>query len=75
MYKRAMQTGVRRVTVNLPKQLLSGAQTLIQGTITQTLIEGLHLVKQKNAYQKLMALKGKIHLDIDIPTSRERTRR
>jgi hypothetical protein len=41
----------------------------------ETLVAGLDLVRRTRAYAKAMALRGKIHLKIDLATSRERPRR
>ena len=64
-----------RTTDKDHEKLVQEAHTIVGGTITQTLIEGLHLVQQKGAYEKGMALKGKIHLNINLTESRERTGR
>lgn len=65
----------RRITANLPEELLEEAlETTGQG-ITETLIQGLQLVRRSRAYEKGMALKGRLALDLDIDTLRERTPR
>lgn len=66
---------VRRVTANLPRELLSEAQAATKAGITETLIEGLRLLRRRRAFDKAMALKGKIRLDINIDQARERTHR
>ena len=66
---------VKRVTANLPQDLLEGAMEVTGKGITETLIEGLERVRRSRAYEKAMALKGKIKLDIDLDESRERRRR
>jgi hypothetical protein len=64
---------VRRVTANLPAALLDDA-TRITGTgITETLIEGLQMLKRRRAATKAAALRGSIQLDIDTDTLRERS--
>lgn len=70
MYKVA--ESIQRITANIPKKLLKEAQDVTKGGITETLVEGLRLVKRRKAFQKGMALKGKIHLSIDIDQARER---
>ena len=75
MYKKHAVPDIWRLTVNLPKKLVKDAQSLTQSTVTGTLIEGLQMVKQRGAYEKLMALKGKIRLDLDIDELRGRHRR
>lgn len=65
----------RRVTANLPGDLLDDAMQVTGKGITGTLVTGLHLVRRTRAYTKAMALRGKIHLEIDLDESRERPRR
>lgn len=62
----------RRVTLNLPASLLEDAQKVTGSGITETVVRGLWHVKRSNALKKLQALRGKIRLDIDLETSRER---
>ena len=62
----------RRVTANLPAQLLRSAQEVTGKGITETLVEGLELVRRRRAGQMLKALKGRVTLDIDLEASRER---
>jgi hypothetical protein len=65
----------RRVTANLPEDLLRDAMDATQQGITETLIEGLRRVRQGRAYGKALALKGKLRLHVDLEASRERRRR
>jgi hypothetical protein len=66
---------IRRVTANLPEDLLQDAMDASGQGITDTLVAGLRLVRQSRAQGKAMALRGKIRLDIDLDRSRERRRR
>lgn len=66
---------VRRVTANLPVTLLLEAKAVTEAGITETLIQGLKLIKRSSAYEKSTALRGKLHLKIDLESSRERSRR
>jgi hypothetical protein len=68
-------TKIRRVTANLPGDLLDDAMYLTGKGITETLVTGLHLVRRRRAYRKAMALRGKVRLKIDLDESRERSRR
>ena len=70
-----MTTGRRRITVNLPEGLLEEAMEVTGKGITETLVEGLRLVRRARAYEKTMALRGKVNLSIDLDASRERRRR
>jgi hypothetical protein len=66
---------IKRTTANLPEELLKEATAATGKGITETLIEGLRLVKRSSAYYKAKALQGRLHLKIDLDTSRERARR
>jgi hypothetical protein len=43
--------------------------------ITETLVEGLQLVRRSRAYERAMTLRGKVNLEVDLDESRERRRR
>ncbi len=63
----------RRITANLPEDLLAAACRTTGKGITETLTAGLELVRRSGAAEKARRLRGKIHIDLDV--SRERTRR
>ncbi len=65
----------RRVTANLPVELLDAACRVTGGGITDTLVAGLTLVKRTAAARKAARLRGRLHLDVDLEVSRERARR
>ena len=62
----------RRVTANLPGDLLKSAIGVTKKGITETLVIGLKLIKRTQAAEKVKAIKGKLNLDIDLDLSRER---
>ena len=64
----------RRVTANLPQELLEKAMDYTGRGITETLVEGLEQLRRRRFYEKFKALQGKIHLDIDVDESRGRNR-
>lgn len=68
-------TRARRITANLPEDLLDDAMKVTQKGITETIVEGLRLVRRARGYETAMALRGKVKLDVDLETSRERRRR
>jgi hypothetical protein len=70
-----IMTRGRRITANLPEQLLEDAMEVTGKGITETLVEGLRLVRRARAYERAMALRGKVNLSIDLDVSRERRRR
>jgi hypothetical protein len=65
----------RRVTANLPGDLLDDAMRVTGDGITGTLVTGLRLLRRSRAYEKALALRGKLKLTIDLSESRERPRR
>lgn len=74
-YPGFMAGAARRITANLPGDLLDDAMKVTGKGITETLVEGLELVRRRRAYDKAMSLRGKMHLDVDLDVSRERNRR
>ena len=66
---------IRRITANLPEDLLEEAMEATGAGITETLTEGLELVRRTRAYRKAMRLKGSLTLDVDLKESRERRTR
>jgi hypothetical protein len=63
---------IKRITANLPRDLLEDAIRASGKGITETLVDGLEMVRRSAAYEKAIALKGKVRLDIDLEVSRER---
>lgn len=70
-----VERAIKRVTVNLPAELLEDAERVSGRGITETIVMGLELVARRRALSKALALKGKLVLDIDVDASRERARR
>lgn len=65
----------KRITANLPGDLLEEAMATTGKGITETLVEGLRLVKRSRAFDRAMRLRGKVRLTVDLEESRERRRR
>jgi hypothetical protein len=65
----------KRITANLPEALLKEATKVTNKGITETLIQGLQLIKRSAAFKKAQALKGKLDIQIDLGVSRERINR
>ncbi|HEX5069115.1 MAG TPA: hypothetical protein VFV78_02780 [Vicinamibacterales bacterium] len=65
----------KRITANLPEGLLEDATAVTGMGITDTLIAGLELIRRSRAHTKAAALRGKVHIDLDLESSRERDRR
>ena len=65
----------RRVTANLPEELLEAAMQVTGAGITETLIEGLEQVKRRRFHERALALRGKVAIEVDLEKSRARRRR
>ena len=61
----------RKITVMLPELLIKQAMDASGAGLTPTLRKGLEMVAAKSTYEKLLALKGKFALDIDLDTLRK----
>ena len=62
----------RRITANLPKDLLEDALRVTGKGITETLIEGLEQVKRRSFYERALALRGKAEIRVNLEQTRER---
>ena len=66
---------IKRVTANLPEELLRDAMEVTDKGITETIVEGLRRVRQARAFAKAQALRSRISLKVDLEESRERRHR
>ena len=64
-------SGIRKITANLPAELLAQAQAATGKGVTETLREALQMVAMARAYRELRALRGKVHLKVDLDKLRE----
>jgi hypothetical protein len=53
-------TGPRKITVEIPEDLLQRAQKASGSGVTQTVRAGLQLLAASEAYSKLRGLRGKV---------------
>jgi hypothetical protein len=70
-----IMTPIKRITANLPEELLEEAMETTGKGITDTLTEGLEMVRRTRAYRKALDLRGTLALEIDLEESRERRAR
>jgi hypothetical protein len=70
-----MPVKAKRITANLPEDLLIEATLVTKKGITETLIQGLKMIKRSSAFEKAQKLRGRVSIDVDLDVSRERTRR
>ncbi len=61
----------RKVTVMLPEELVERATHASGRGLTHTLRQGLELVAAKEAYKRLLTLKGKFDLKLNLDDLRE----
>jgi hypothetical protein len=65
-----MRARTRKVTVNLPADVLENATRLTGKGVTLTIIEGLHELERRARRSALRDLKGKIHFELDLEGTR-----
>ena len=68
-----MTTKLKKLTLQVPTDLLIRATQATGEGITPTIRRGLELVAASGAYQNLRSLKGKVKLDIDVEKIRRDT--
>ena len=62
---------VRKITVNVPSDVLEDATRITGKGVTDTVIEGLTELRRRETRSALRALRGKVRVELDL----ERTRR
>lgn len=65
-----MRTRLRKVTVNLPAEVLENATRLTGKGITPTIVEGLQELERRAKRSALRALKGKVRVALDLKETR-----
>ncbi|MCK6556899.1 hypothetical protein L6Q96_20335 [Candidatus Binatia bacterium] len=65
-----MRTRLRKVTVNLPAEVLENATKLTGKGITPTIVEGLQELERRAKRSALRALKGKVRVGLDLEETR-----
>ena len=61
----------QRITVHVPADLLARARRSTGRGITATVREGLQLVAAAEAYRQMRALRGRVHVPVDLDKLRE----
>jgi len=62
---------MRKITAFVPAKLLASAQAYTHEGITETLRRGLEKLAHERFYEGMIALRGKVKLDIDLNALRE----
>lgn len=65
-----MSARIRKVTVNLPADLLEDAVRITAKGITPTIVEGLHELRRRDKRSALRQLRGKVRFQLDLDTTR-----
>ena len=65
-----MRARLRKVTVNLPAEVLENATRLTGKGITPTIVEGLQELERRAKRSALRALKGKVRIALDLEETR-----
>lgn len=60
----------RKITVEVPEQLLKRAQKQSGEGVTETVRQGLELLAAAEAYDQLLKLRGSVKFSIDLETIR-----
>lgn len=68
----ARRSTVRKITANLPRELLEEACRHTGKGVTETIVAGLEMLARREAGERLAKLAGKLRLDVDLDVSRER---
>ena len=61
----------RKITVEVPRDLLRKAQESTGEGVTATIRRGLELVAARKAYEKLRRLRGRVAFSIDLDELRD----
>jgi len=61
---------VRKVTANIPEDILETAQQVTGKGITLTLVEGLKALDRNARLSALRRLRGKVDFDLDLARTR-----
>ena len=61
----------KKITIQVPDDLLKKAQQATGLGITPTIRQGLELLAASRAYEKLLRLKGKVKFSLDLKSLRE----
>lgn len=66
-----MSAPSKKVTVNIPAEVLARARTITGRGITETIVEGLIELDRQRKRSTLRALRGRVRFELDL----EKTRR
>jgi len=61
----------KKITLNLPSDLIQDAQKITGVGITETIREALIELKKKKAREEILKLRGKISFELDLNKTRQ----
>jgi len=61
-----MSPATRKITIEIPEELLEKAQQATGSGVTQTVRTGLQLVAASQAYARLRELRGKVRFSLTV---------
>lgn len=61
----------KKITLNLPSDLIQDAQKITGVGITETIREALIELKKKKAREEILKLRGKIAFELDLNKTRQ----
>jgi len=61
---------LRKITVNVPAEMLADAKRITGKGITGTIIDGLRELQRSNKRSALRQLRGTLRLDLDLEETR-----
>lgn len=61
---------VRKITVNVPAEVLDEATRITGKGVTDTVIEGLTELRRRRMRSALRALRGKVRFELDLARTR-----
>ena len=69
-YAGAMTRAAKKITLNVPEDLLLDAQKMTGLGITETVVLGLEELRRRKKRHALLALRGKVDFDLDLTKTR-----
>ena len=63
-------SAVRKITVNIPAEVLDAATRITGKGVTATVLEGLAELRKREMRSALRQLKGKVRFDLDLDATR-----
>ncbi len=57
---------MRKITVQVPEELIASVQADTGKGVTEIMREALQLMRQRQALQRLRALRGKVRFSVDL---------